>query len=1727
MKYLITCLLFFALWPLNKGFAQTLEPEYGAPDLPFSVSNGPQTFRVKIKGSSTACAAGGNLTLALPTGYVFLSGSAQKTSYVSGIAGSTTAATQSGVTSTAATLATGAIPGPNDSLIITYRAYADCSIIGTTGNDEVAYTLSTPSCVITSNTATSNSFNALNAKLNIPVGGVTNSSYTGFVGSVYSRAITITNNGFGTIDTIYLEDKSGKGLALVSYSPTANVMLTKTFTANDTTFRFRIVVPGGLAQNQTFVLTENLKIVSCSFLTSAFDAWYGTNAVKCNGQNGTATAGATVNNSGQPSLVVSTLSYPDLRCVPVTGNVVFKLKNTGAGAMLFGASQLRFGLLVVDGAGPYATNCSNSTEYIDTAQGVQVSRDGGVTWTNAAYNVVIWRSSATNNGTPLTINLSNEVPSIAAGDSVLVRFAIHDESPTCCNAERVFHPAGMKGTYTDACGANPIIAVVGSSAGTLSTTASPSNAPDAVIGTPYLLTFATNVFKLYNVNNTWLDASTGYLDYIVTLPASLAPSLNGSGAPIPADNTISGALPITPGTNWDPTTRTLTLRYSVSSFATSVFSVYQLSIKTMPSGATCGHDTARLNISGKAAACASTTILFTCNVAAPVLVHGCPGSCASGGAYNYGPVASRVSYGAYSPTNNGLPGAAPNTPVLSNLRLNRMLLGDTIAITTKAKILAGAAGSSFTHLFAETTDDAVADQFVSASAWVYNTSGTLTSTITNIPVTVGTKLFTVDAALGTGAPALFNAGDSVIFMLNIKNGRNTDTIVKFLVNIYASNSAAPTQASKFRCDGDYTATMDGVAALITNGTNNSGGGITGCGNDAPTGYALFYLASTKVGNTTNRSGHFPYEIRPLWELDQVRVIIHPNLVLDSLLINIAGQGTIGNFVVKLPIQSQTVSATQRIYYFDASNLHNIAVANGVPFSEGFFFFMYPYWKPGCVTGNFSYGAEAGVSYRTAGSTGPFTFRAYGFNTVSSNGSQAPISVTSPSANKTVATNSVDWEIQITNPTGMSKPNVWMGEQPGVNGVTITSIQTLDAAGGNVTGNITAVNGVYQLGSLAANTVKYYKVTASFTNCVKDSITIAMDYNCDAYPTSVGVALTGCRLQTIKLAVFPLDAALQVSIQSQPPATPLDLCATLDYEIKVLNPALGGVSGLQVQATLPAGVAYINNSYQLDISNGTYVSMSDTNVTMVGGVLTFNVPATSLAYLPGNDSIKVKFQLRTTACAFVSGKYLRFTAVGTSACGATVQGTKQNSNAIRLVGIPSTTNTYSISSSAAPVVACGSGDLSTTYTYKILNQGPSAAGTLDSFDVELPTPWKMNVGSIEFTHNNPSNTAGYSNTSGNTYVFGFGDGLAVGDSLTFNATIFVPAANVANVPCGASDPISESATVNFSTTCMTDGVPGVVCKSNAIVASNDATQIMVSRPNLIVQSILLSSGCGPGSGYSCTVTAILQNLSSTIAIAPNTYSLEFFCGTDVTPIFTGLIPNAIAAGTTVAASIPYLRLPASCAGKTLTAKLRKTMANGAAQCLCSESQALLQTILPVTLIEFGATYHAQNQTATVTWKTDNEARLTRYNVERSTNGITFEVVASIDAKNNNGIQTYSWVDMKVPSLGTWYYRLRTNDVDGKFTYSKMVALKRSFNGQLQLLPNPVTDAANLLITSATEGKYILTIVDIVGRTMSRRTVTLAAGMQTVLLSETAPLVKGSYILKISNGVSQDVLRFEKQ
>lgn len=179
-------------------------------------------------------------------------------------------------------------------------------------------------------------------------------------------------------------------------------------------------------------------------------------------------------------------------------------------------------------------------------------------------------------------------------------------------------------------------------------------------------------------------------------------------------------------------------------------------------------------------------------------------------------------------------------------------------------------------------------------------------------------------------------------------------------------------------------------------------------------------------------------------------------------------------------------------------------------------------------------------------------------------------------------------------------------------------------------------------------------------------------------------------------------------------------------------------------------------------------------------------------------------------------------------------------------------------------------------------------------------------------------------------------------------------------------------------------------------------------------------------------------------------------------------------------------------------------------------------VPVSLIDF--TGALKNNTVVLQWQTSNQQNLSDFIIERSADSHTFSSIGKIAATGNSSLSNYSIIDQQ-PLQGINFYRLRMVDLDGKFVYSKIIAVKiDGDNISLLMFPNPANDILFLQLSGVNENA-VIQIIDINGRKIKQAKVALNGS--TSFSVDIRNLPKGTYSLLLREKEKMWVRKFIKE
>lgn len=175
---------------------------------------------------------------------------------------------------------------------------------------------------------------------------------------------------------------------------------------------------------------------------------------------------------------------------------------------------------------------------------------------------------------------------------------------------------------------------------------------------------------------------------------------------------------------------------------------------------------------------------------------------------------------------------------------------------------------------------------------------------------------------------------------------------------------------------------------------------------------------------------------------------------------------------------------------------------------------------------------------------------------------------------------------------------------------------------------------------------------------------------------------------------------------------------------------------------------------------------------------------------------------------------------------------------------------------------------------------------------------------------------------------------------------------------------------------------------------------------------------------------------------------------------------------------------------------------------------VQAALPVFLLSFEVRKTSDKKKAELHWITTFEQNVSRFEIQRSADGINFKKIGAVNALNLINGSEYNWQDI-APLAGVNYYRLRTVDIDSSSKICPVKILR--FGDKEDLFVFPTLTSNLVFIQSA---KVVTAqLISILGKVLQEKVVKVSSSF------ELSGLAAGVYFIRIKG--ENQVFKIMKQ
>ena len=185
------------------------------------------------------------------------------------------------------------------------------------------------------------------------------------------------------------------------------------------------------------------------------------------------------------------------------------------------------------------------------------------------------------------------------------------------------------------------------------------------------------------------------------------------------------------------------------------------------------------------------------------------------------------------------------------------------------------------------------------------------------------------------------------------------------------------------------------------------------------------------------------------------------------------------------------------------------------------------------------------------------------------------------------------------------------------------------------------------------------------------------------------------------------------------------------------------------------------------------------------------------------------------------------------------------------------------------------------------------------------------------------------------------------------------------------------------------------------------------------------------------------------------------------------------------------------------------------------------IKAIELLSF--TGEVQNTGNLLEWVTASEVENDYFTLMRSTNGVDFEPIATIDGAGTSNVgRSYSFMDKNAPA-GLSYYRLDETNFEGKVTTAgDVITLTRNQVGfdVVSASPVPAVNSVDITFTTASASNVNMNIYDATGKLVINSDINAINGVNTVTIDLTN-YAAGVYFVQLNDGTKIVTARIAKE
>ena len=214
------------------------------------------------------------------------------------------------------------------------------------------------------------------------------------------------------------------------------------------------------------------------------------------------------------------------------------------------------------------------------------------------------------------------------------------------------------------------------------------------------------------------------------------------------------------------------------------------------------------------------------------------------------------------------------------------------------------------------------------------------------------------------------------------------------------------------------------------------------------------------------------------------------------------------------------------------------------------------------------------------------------------------------------------------------------------------------------------------------------------------------------------------------------------------------------------------------------------------------------------------------------------------------------------------------------------------------------------------------------------------------------------------------------------------------------------------------------------------------------------------------------------------------------------------------NLPPFLASAADSGKYYRVIVATSAANLVGSCAFNDGSSTLIKVINCSVILNGNFTQFKGQliqkNAYLTWSVSAEENLKMYEIEKSTDGINFEKISSLNAKNTTEA-SYNFTDPNNIN-GITYYRLKMTDMNGVYKYSSIIQLSTELSLEINNLNNPFKNIIKADVIVPKDGLLYVVLFNEKGQLIKNIKLPVTKGLNNIVVNNiNSP--NGVYFLSI--------------